>query len=78
MKVYNIKYNVGKSKYLVNHHDGKSTHRDGSPFFDLAIFSNKRKFEKFLRGLRKNGYAEEQFSLGAICDSKTSPSVASS
>lgn len=72
MKVFNIMYNVGKSKYLVNHHDGKSTHKDGSPFFDLALFRNKRKFEAFLRDLKAKGYVEEQFKL-VSCVQKAGP-----
>jgi hypothetical protein len=56
---FKINYNIGKAKYVVNHHDGKKTHDDGSPFYDLAIFSIKRKFESFVRGLRKQGYIEE-------------------
>jgi len=55
---YNIMFNVGSSKYIVNHHDGKSTHRDGSEFYDIALFNNKRKFEAFVRGLRRKGYVE--------------------
>jgi len=53
-----IQYNVGKSKYVVNHHDGQKTHRDGSPFFDVAIFSNKRKFNAFVKELRNGGCVE--------------------
>lgn len=55
---YNIMFNVGKAKYVVNHHDGHSTHRDGSEFYDIALFRNKRKFEAFVRGLRAKGYVE--------------------
>ena len=58
-KVFNEMQNVGKSKYLVNHHNGESTHKDGSPFYDLAIFSNKRKKDKFVRELRQKGFNEE-------------------
>ncbi len=56
MKTYNVQYGVGTAKYLVNFHDGKSTHRDGSRFFDCRIFSNKRKMYKFLRDLQDRGY----------------------
>ena len=55
---FSIQYNVGKSKYVVNHHDGQKTHQDGSPFFDVAIFSNKRKLNAFVKGLRDEGYVE--------------------
>lgn len=56
--LFNIQYNIGKAKYVVNHHDGHSTHNDGSKFFGIAIFSNKRKFEKFVKELRNQGYVE--------------------
>lgn len=50
-------YNVGSAKYVVNYHDGVKTHKDGSPFFDIAIFQNKIKFNKFISELKNNGYA---------------------
>lgn len=43
MKHFNILYNVGSSKYVVNYHDGLKTHKDGSEFYDIALFDNKRK-----------------------------------
>lgn len=49
---------VGTAKYLVNFHDGVKTHADGSPFFELRIFSNKRKKEKFVAELVKQGYVK--------------------
>lgn len=56
MKVFYPNYNVGEAKYVVNHHDGVKTHKDGSPFYDIALFSNMRKFENFMKGLIKKGY----------------------
>lgn len=58
MKQYNIQYNIGKVKYVVNFHDGISTHKDGSSFFGIAIFRNKRKMNKYITNLKKEGYAE--------------------
>lgn len=58
MKTFNIRNNIGKAKYVVNHHDGVKIHEDGSPFFDLSIFSNKRKLAKFVKDLMKQGYQE--------------------
>lgn len=58
MKRFYTMNNVGKAKYVVNHHDGQKKHPDGSPFFDLSIFSNKRKFHGFVRDLVKEGYRE--------------------
>lgn len=56
MKQFNTKENVGKAKYVVNYHDGNKSHADGSPFFDIAIFSNKKKRDKFVRELSSQGY----------------------
>lgn len=44
MKKFNVMYGVGKTKYLVNYHDGIKTHNDGSEFYDIAIFKNKKKY----------------------------------
>jgi hypothetical protein len=58
-KVFNETQNIGRAKYVVNYHNGEKTHGDGSPFFDIAIFSNKRKKSRFVRGLRREGYKQE-------------------
>ena len=57
MRFY-IRHNVGNSKYTVNFHDGKSKHRDGSDFFEIRIFNNKRKCARYVKALRVNGYVE--------------------
>ncbi len=56
MKLFNTQMNIGKAKYVVNHHDGVKTHNDGSPFFDIAVFSNKKKRNTFIRELTTQGY----------------------
>jgi hypothetical protein len=58
MKVFNTMQNVGTAKYVVNYHDGEKTHKDGSRFFDIAIFSNKKKLNKFIKDLLKSGYKQ--------------------
>ena len=58
MKKYNTQRNVGKSKYVINFHDGVKTHKDGSEFYDIAIFSNKLKYNSFKNDLIKQGYKE--------------------
>jgi hypothetical protein len=63
MKRFKILYNIGKSKYAVSFHDGASKHRDGSDFFDLRIFKNKRSMFQFVAELCGNGYAEEVFHI---------------
>jgi len=57
-KKFNEMQNVGKCKYVVNFHDGEKKHKDGSPFFDISIFSNKRKKKAFIKELCKQGYSQ--------------------
>jgi len=59
MKAYHTTTNVGKAKYLVSHHDGVKTHKDGSPFFDLSIFRNKKKLKVFIDKLNADNYVEQ-------------------
>lgn len=56
MKRFNVMYNVGKVKYVVNFHDGVKKHKDGSDFFDIECFKNKNSFMKFVKDLEKQGY----------------------
>ncbi len=58
-KVYNTQNNIGKAKYVVNFHDGVKTHKDGSPFFDIATFGNKKENDQFIKKLTKEGYVLE-------------------
>jgi hypothetical protein len=48
--------NIGKSRYVISFHDGIKTHKDGSPFFDIHIESNKRGAHKFMKALKSEGY----------------------
>ena len=59
MKTFNTMNNIGTAKYVVNYHDGVSTHKDGSPFFGIAIFRNKKKLNAFTKGLKAAGYVEK-------------------
>ena len=56
MKRFYLVDNVGKAKYTVNFHDGIKKHKDGSDFFDLRIFKNKKDLGRFVNGLQKSGY----------------------
>lgn len=56
MKTYQDNYQIGKTRYSVSFHNGAKTHKDGSPFFDLQIFSNKKNKEEFIRNLENVGY----------------------
>jgi len=59
MRVYNIMYNVGKVKYLVNYHNSVRLHADGSPFFDIATFTTKKKFNTFIKSLETKGFIKQ-------------------
>lgn len=56
MKLYNINYNIGRVKYVVNFHDGTKKYKDGSNFYDIRLFSNKKKMNAFVSELLKDGY----------------------
>ena len=59
MKTFYRQDNIGKAKYTVSFHDGIQTHKDGSPFFGIATFHNKRKLQKFTKQLITEGYTEK-------------------
>ena len=59
-KEYDLQMNIGKAKYVVNYHDGLKTHKDGSKFFDIAIFKNKVETAAFITELCNNGYRERK------------------
>ena len=50
--------NIGKAKYTVNFHDGIQTHKDGSPFFGMRIFKNKKKMAGYIKELQEAGYVD--------------------
>lgn len=56
---YNEMSNVGTARYVVNFHDGEKTHPDGSAFFDLRVFQNKRAKDAFIASLIARGYTRE-------------------
>jgi hypothetical protein len=58
-KRFYIQQNVGTAKYVVNYYDGVKKHKDGSDFYDVAIFSNKKKLDDFIKELKKKGYTEK-------------------
>ena len=57
-KEYYLQRNIGKAKYVVNFHDGVSTHKDGSAFYDIRIFRNNHDTELFMKELSNKGYKE--------------------
>jgi len=58
MKTYYQTDNIGTAKYTISKHNGKDFHKDGSPFFDIAIFKNKPSLASYVAGLVKRGYVE--------------------
>lgn len=55
-KTYYEQDNIGKVKYTVSFHDGVDTFKDGSPFFGIRTFSNKKLKDEFIAKLVKEGY----------------------
>jgi hypothetical protein len=45
--------NVGKAKYVISYYDGVKKHGDGSEFWDIRIFSNKKMRDAFIKTLVK-------------------------
>jgi len=64
-KTFYTQNNIGNAKYVVNFHNGVSAHRDGSEFFDIAIFKSKAKLKECIDKLLKEGYVERGISLTA-------------
>jgi hypothetical protein len=57
MKKYKVEiHQIGKVKHAISFYDGKQKHKDGSPFWDIACFKNKKKLVKYEKGLIKKGY----------------------
>ena len=52
-------FNVGAVKYLLNFHDGIKTHKDGSVFYDIKCFKNKKKLNDKIKELVSLGYKEK-------------------
>lgn len=59
VKDYSVMYNIGKCRYVINYCDGVKTHADGSRFYDIAIFSNKRALNARIAELKRAGYTEK-------------------
>lgn len=55
-KAYHVQQNIGKVRYLASFHDGHKTHPDGSPFYDIRTFTNKRALAAFTAELDAQGY----------------------
>ena len=55
-KIYYTQQNIGKAKYTVSFFNGKSKHKDGSNFYAMRIFKNKKDNDNFINELHKQGY----------------------
>lgn len=71
-KVYYEESGIGSSKYVVNFHDGKKTHSDGSPFYDIRLYRSKEQKDKFVKELKADGY-KEKYSGGGSTDKPKEP-----
>ncbi len=58
MKDYYVTCNVGRVKYCLSFHDGKEIHKDGSRFYQLKTFSNKKQLKAYIERLKSVGYQE--------------------
>lgn len=57
-KLYYVQNNIGRSKYVLSFHNGIKKHNDGSNFYDIEIFKNKKKLNNKITELKKCGYTE--------------------
>jgi len=60
MKKFYIQQGIGKAKYVVCYHNGRKKHKDGSAFYDIKIFKNKKDLGNFTDSLLKKGYKERK------------------
>ena len=58
-KAFRINPQIGKAKYSISSHNGSSTHKDGSDFWDIKIFKNKVDLEKGIKDYKSKGFIEE-------------------
>ena len=66
---------IGKAKYTISYHDGKQKHKDGSDFFGIQIFKNKKDLETFRNALLKKGYIEESVNEMQVVNKKTGKDI---
>ena len=58
VKRFRVTNNVGKVKYLLSYHNGQKKHNDGSDFFDISCFKNKKKLNSFIEELIQENYLQ--------------------
>jgi hypothetical protein len=64
-------HSIGKAKYVIDYYDGKSTHKDGSPFIGIQTFSNKLKLQQAIKELKSEGYTEVNNVFNDISNKKS-------
>ena len=74
-KRFRQRHGIGRAKYTVSSHDGKSKHKDGSDFFDINIFKNKKDLNNYMNDLRRKGYIEESLNEGRYHDWRNDESM---
>lgn len=55
-KEYYRQDNIGSVKYTISYHDGVSKNRDGSDFYGIKLFKNKKDLAAFEQELLNQGY----------------------
>ena len=74
-KRFRQRHGIGRAKYTVSSHDGKSKHKDGSDFFDINIFKNKKDLNNYMKDLKRKGYVEESINEGRYHDYRNDESM---
>ena len=74
-KRFRQRHGIGRAKYTVSSHDGKSKHKDGSDFFDINIFKNKKDLNNYMNDLKRKGYVEESINEGRYHDWRNDESL---
>lgn len=59
LKLWSLQTNIGKAKYVVSYYDGISRNPDGSEFWGIKIFKNKKSLNAFIVKLYDEGYIEQ-------------------
>jgi hypothetical protein len=49
---------IGTAKYTISYHNGTDKHKDGSPFYGIALFKNKKRLDRFVNQLTEEGYED--------------------
>jgi hypothetical protein len=70
-KMISINPAIGSSKHSINVYDGKSTHKDGSPFIGIDIVKTKAELQAKLKDYQSKGYKVVSSVFNQLHESKT-------